>query len=160
MKKLLLVFGAVSLIFFGNANAANITVYYSPSCPHCRHFHEFIEHDLIYEYPKLLVSEVNVMKEENLPLFREVLSKCKYNTGGVPVIVIGDKCFQGYADFMEKDVRSAIEVDLSDVDKKIAADNKKALHKDPKSFMAKNSGRINAISEYNSAISQVKAKKK
>ena len=32
------------------ANAADITIFYSPSCPHCHHARDFFKNELIYEY--------------------------------------------------------------------------------------------------------------
>ena len=115
---------------------------------------------MIYEYPKLRVVQVNVMEEQNLPVFQEALSKCKYDNGGVPVIVVGDKCFQGYADFMEQELRDAVEVDLSNSDKETAAENKKALEADPDVFKSKHADRKNAIKEYVPNAQEEKIEKK
>ena len=138
--------------FIGAASAADITVYYSPTCPHCHHAREFISSTLIYEYPTIKVTEVNVMDQANLPMFRDALTKCEYESGGVPVLVIGEKCFQGYADFMQQELRDAIEADMSDADKAAAAENKAAMAKDAEGFKAANADRASAISEYDSAL--------
>ena len=159
MKKLTFLSALCGVAFAGAASAANITIYYSPTCPHCHHAREFISSSLIYEYPKLTVTEVNVMDGANLPIFQETLKKCEYESGGVPVLVIGEKCFQGYADFMQDDLRKAIEVDLSDEDKASAAENKKALEENADEFKSSHSDRTSAISEY-SAASKDAAKKK
>ena len=127
MKALSFLSAACGVLFMGAASAADITVYYSPTCPHCHHAREFISSTLIYEYPQLKVTEVNVMEEANYPLFQETLKKCEYESGGVPVLVIGEKCFQGYADSMQGELREAVEVGLSDEDKAAAAENKKAM---------------------------------
>ncbi len=148
MKKMKLLPLLLGVFFIGTAFAADITIYYSPSCPHCHHAQEFFANKMIYEYPKLRVVQVNVMKKSNLDMFKDALAKCEYTSGGVPVIVVGDKCFQGYADFMQKDLRDAVEVDLSKKDKEIAAENKKSLEKDPENFRAKHPERKKAISEY------------
>ena len=121
MKLSKLLMGLFGGIFMFNANAADISIYYSPSCPHCHHAREFIENTLIYEYNDLKVTTVNVMNRDNYQAFMEALSKCGYDNGGVPVLVIGEKCFQGYADSMQGDLRAAIEVDLTDAQKKSAA---------------------------------------
>ncbi len=159
MKTLSILSAACGVAFMGVASAANITVYYSPTCPHCHHAREFISSTLIYEYPQLAVTEVNVFEEANRPMFEDVLKKCEYESGGVPVIVVGEKCFQGYADFMQKDLREAVEVDLTDEDKAAAAENKKALEKDAEKFKQEHADRVNAISEYKVA-SKDEAKKK
>ena len=99
------------------------------------------------------------MDGDNYPTFQEALKKCEYESGGVPVMVIGDKCFQGYADFMQSELREAIEVDLSDSDKETAAANKKALEENAETFKQEHADRVNAISEYKAA-SKDEAKKK
>ena len=103
---------------------------------------------MIYEYPELKVTEVNVFEEANRPTFEGALKKCKYESGGVPVLVIGEKCFQGYGDSMQQELRDAIEVDLDDAAKATAAENKAAMEKDADAFKTEHADRTNAISEY------------
>ncbi|MDE6250288.1 MAG: hypothetical protein K2M34_01470 [Alphaproteobacteria bacterium] len=148
MKKLSVLSALFGLMFVGAASAANITIYHSPSCPHCHHAREFFKDYLIYEYPTLSITEVNVMDESNRTVFLETLEKCKYESGGVPVIVVGEKCFQGYADFMQDELREAVEADMSDADKATAAENKKALAADAEAFRSANASRTDAISQY------------
>lgn len=157
MKKLSFLFALVGLLVCGAGHAADITLYYSPYCPHCHHARDFFVNKMVYEYPNLRVVQINVMDEANLPAFQEVLKKCEYDDGGVPVIVVGDKCFQGYADFMNQELRDAVEVDMSDADKKQAAENKKALEENPEDFKSKHSDRQNAITEYNAATAAAQA---
>lgn len=160
MKKLSLLSALFGLMFFGGASAADITIYYSPYCPHCHHAQEFFANNMIYEYPKLKVVQVNVMEEDKLPVFQEALAKCKYDNGGVPVIVVGDKCFQGYADFMQQELRDAVEADLSDSDKAEAAKNRKEMEKDIEGFKTRYAKRREAIKEYNpNAVVQENVKK-
>lgn len=149
MKKLSFLFALVGLVFTGAASAADITLYYSPYCPHCHHARDFFVNRIVYEYPDIRVVQVNVMDQKNLPQFQDVLKKCKYNSGGVPVIVVGDKCFQGYADFMQQELRDAVEVDMDASAKDKAAENKKAMDTDPENFKSKHPDRQNAITEYN-----------
>ena len=152
MKKLSSVFAFVAMMFCGVANAADITLYYSPTCPHCHHARDFFVNKIVYEYPDVRVVQVNVMDRTNLPMFQEVLKKCNYDSGGVPVIVVGDKCFQGYADFMEQELRDAVEVDMPDAAKKQAAENKKEMDTDADAFRARHPERQDAISEYNPSV--------
>lgn len=159
MKKLSIVSAAMGLAFIGSASAADITVYYSPTCPHCHHARDFINNTLIYEYPTIKVTEVNVMDQANLEKFQQTLEKCKFESGGVPVIVIGDKCEQGYADFMQDTLRQHVEADMSDADKKAAAENKAEMEKDAEGFKAANADRANAVSEYNAAEAAAAAEK-
>ena len=62
MKKLSFLSAVLGLTFVGAASAADITIYYSPSCPHCHHARDFISNTLVYEYPELKVTAVNVME--------------------------------------------------------------------------------------------------
>lgn len=140
----------VALLFMGLvsvANAANITVFYSPTCPHCHHARDFIRSELVYEYNDLKVTEVNATLAENRQDFIDAINKCKYTSGGVPVLVIGDKCFQGYGESMNDTLREAIEIDLTDAQKKSAAANRTEMSKDKDGFVASHSDRLNAISE-------------
>ena len=145
LSKLLLSFFCGA--FIGSANAADITIYYSPTCPHCHHARDFVENTLIYEYETLKVSEVNVMNADNRKEFFDTLKKCGYESGGVPVLVVGEKCFQGYSDARQADLRSAVEVDLTDEQKNAAAANKAEMEKDKDAFVAAHSNRKDAVSE-------------
>lgn len=156
MKKLSLLSAILGLSFVGAASAADITVYYSPSCPHCHHAREFITSTLVYEYPELKVTEVNVMEQANLPKFQEALKKCGFESGGVPVLVIGDKCEQGYADFMQDTLREHVEADMNKEQKEVAAANKKAMAEDAEKFKTENAERANAVSEYVATVEEEK----
>lgn len=148
MKKLSILSAVFGLVFAGAASAANITIYHSPACQHCHHARDFFKNYLVYEYPTLTITEVNVMDETNRQMFTDALAKCEYASGGVPVIVVGDKCFQGYADFMQDELRTAVEVDMSDSDKATAAENRKAMESDADGFRNTNASRADAITQY------------
>lgn len=154
MKKLSFLSAIMGLTFAGVASAADITIYYSPSCPHCHHAREFISNTLVYEYPELKVTAVNVMDQANLPAFQDALKKCEFDNGGVPVMVIGDKCEQGYADFMQDTMREYIEVDLSDEQKAVAAENKAAMAADAEKFKSEHADRANAVVEYTVTVAE------
>ncbi len=154
MKKTSFLSAVLGLSFIGAASAADITVYYSPSCPHCHHAREFISNTLVYEYPELKVTEVNVMDQANMEKFQAALTECKFDNGGVPVLVIGDKCEQGYAEFMQDTLRQHVEADLTDDQKAVAAENKKALADDAEKFKSEHADRVNAISEYSATVAE------
>lgn len=154
MKTSKIIFGLICGAFIGTANAADISIFYAPTCPHCHHAREFISSTLIYEYDNLNVTEVNVTKNENKQAFVDALFKCGYQRGGVPVIVIGDvnkkdgfKCFQGYADSMQPQLREAVEIDLTVEQKNAAAANKAEMTKDKDAFVAAHADRKGAIKE-------------
>lgn len=147
MKMSNLAFALIGCVFMAGAHAADINIFYAPTCPHCHHAREFISSTLIYEYNDLKVSEINVMNVDNRQAFVDALFKCGYKTGGVPVIVVGEKCFQGYSDATQADLRAAIESDLTDEQKSAAAANKDAMAKDKDAFIAAHADRKSAISE-------------
>ncbi len=147
MKKLSMFGALIGAMFAYGANAADITIYHMPTCPHCHHARDFVSNNLIYEYPELEVTLVNVMESANREEFMATLKKCEYESGGVPVLVIGEKCFQGYADSMADDLRAAVEADMTDEAKSLAAENKKALAADADAFKKSHEDRLNAIVE-------------
>ena len=118
-----------------------------PTCPHCHHARDFVSNNLIYEYPNINVTLVNVTESANREEFMATLKKCEYESGGVPVLVIGEKCFQGFADSMADDLRAAVEADMTDAEKSLAAENKKALAANADAFRQEHEDRKNAIVE-------------
>ena len=138
MKKFSVLGIVAGVAFNGFANAADITIYYMPTCPHCHHARDFISDYIAYEFPSISVTEVNVSKRDNQAGFLTALTKCSYTTGGVPVMVIGEKCFQGYADSMQSELRDAVAADLSDADKESAKKVQDEMKKDAKEFRKNN----------------------
>jgi glutaredoxin len=140
------------MAFASGATAADITLYYSPTCPHCHHAREFISGALVYEYPSLKVEAVNVMEQENLPAFQAALEKCKYESGGVPVMVIGDECMQGYAEVLNDDMRKYVEAGMSDDEKNSAAQIRKEMETDAQKVRDAHKDRADAITERSAAV--------
>ena len=132
-------------VMCATANAADIKIYHSPTCPHCHHAREFIESTLIYEYDNLKVTEINVTAADNRQEFIDTVKKCGFQSGGVPVIMVGEKCFQGYADSMQQTLRDAIEIDLTDAQKKVAKSNQKKMAADKDAFVKSHSNRKQAV---------------
>jgi glutaredoxin len=147
MKKLSLLSAVFAMAIFGGASAANITIYYSPTCPHCHNARDFIGSALVYEYPSLRVDAVNVMEPENMQEFRAAMEKCKSESGGVPLIVIGDECVHGYANVLDDEIRKHVEVGMSDSEKNAAADIRKEMTADAQKVRDANPDRANAITE-------------
>lgn len=136
MKPSKLLFGLFCGAFAFGANAADVTIFYSISCPHCRNARKFIEGTLAYEYQDINITRVNVMVPDNHQEFVDTLKKCGYESGGVPVMVVGDKCFQGYGESTDAELRAAVEVDLTDEQKQAAAANRAEMEKDRDAFIA------------------------
>ncbi|MGI5846019.1 MAG: LPXTG cell wall anchor domain-containing protein [Alphaproteobacteria bacterium] len=101
---------ALGLIFITSGAFATqkIEIYYAPSCPHCHHAMAFIDQTLKAEYKDLEVVKVNVAEQPNRDTFIKVIKKCKFQSGGVPVLVVNEKCFQGYAEFMNTEIMAAL----------------------------------------------------
>jgi hypothetical protein len=116
-----------------------------------------IEMPTMAENPELQVTEVNVMEPANQEKFQAALQKCGFESGGVPVLVIGDKCEQGYAEFMQDTLRQHVEVDMTDEQKAVAAENKKAMAADAEKFKSEHADRASAITEYTAVTEQVAA---
>lgn len=138
MKKFSVLGIVAGVAFTGFANAADITIYYMPTCPHCHHARDFISDYIAYEFPSISVTEVNVSKKKNQDDFLVTLTKCNYSQGGVPVMVIGDKCFQGYASSMQSELRDAVAADLSNADKENAKNIQEKMKNDAKEFRKNN----------------------
>lgn len=147
MKKSTVLMALCGLFFMGAASATNVTLYYSPTCPHCHHARDFIGGQLVYEYPDITVEAVNVLEGDNRPEFEATLKKCEFEFGGVPVIVVNDKCFQGYGPGMDEDFRKALDDKLSDTEKTAAAANRTELSSNPDQFKSKYANRASAIVE-------------
>ncbi|MDR0727050.1 MAG: hypothetical protein LBF37_03220 [Rickettsiales bacterium] len=137
----------LAMAIFGTASAADVTLYYSPTCPHCHHAREFISSTLVYEYPSVKVEAVNVMEPENLPAFQAALEKCKYESGGVPLIIIGDECMQGYAEVLNNDMRKHVEVGMSDSEKNAAVEIRKEMTTDAQKVRDAHPERATAVAE-------------
>lgn len=151
MKKTILSVLA-GLTFVGMANAADMTIYYSPTCPHCHHAQDFTRNNFIYEYPMMKVTLIDVTVPEHRVLFMDALKSCDFSSGGVPVIKIGDKCFQGFGESMADELRAAIEVDLPDEAKKSAADVKKAIAADGEKYRSEHATPVATVSEYTAEV--------
>jgi hypothetical protein len=93
-------------------------------------------------------------------MFIDVLKQCDFASGGVPVIKIGEKCFQGFAENMADDLRTAIEVDLDDAAKKSAANVKSAIAADGAKYRNDNPTPVATISEYTADTTAPDAEKK
>lgn len=159
MKKTVLS-ALLGLCFVGAAPAADMTIYYSPTCPHCHHAKDFTNNNFIYEYPTITVTTVDVTVPEHRALFMDVLKSCDFSSGGVPVIKIGEKCFQGFGESMADELRAAIEVDLGEDAKKSAADVKKAIAADGDKYRSEHPTPVATVTEYFMPASDESAEKK
>ncbi|MBP9999857.1 MAG: hypothetical protein KBT14_04190 [Proteobacteria bacterium] len=154
-----ILFGLFGLSFIGAATAADMTIYYSPTCPHCHHMRDYASNNFIYEYPSMKITMVDVTVPENRSLFIDVIKTCEYESGGVPVIKIGDKCFQGFAESMADDMRAAIESDMDAAAKQSAADVKRAISENGDTYRQEHPTPVATISEYTAQHDETAEKK-
>ena len=102
MKKLIALSMAGAL-FVGVANAATLTKYYAPGCPFCTYAKDFIDGELRTEFPNLNVVEINAAQDNKA--FFDAIKNCGLSGGGVPLIVVGDTCING---FKPDEIREAV----------------------------------------------------
>lgn len=149
MKKLSFVSAILGLSLINAASASEvITIYYSPSCPYCHYARDDISGKLVYEYPNLTVTEVDVSNPDNRNMFSHALGRCGLKSGGVPVIVYGDKCKQGYSGVLMDEMRELLNASLNEEEKTLVASNRKAMEEDVDAFKARNADRKKAVLQF------------
>ena len=149
-KLVSLLFALCSMLCVGLANASvDMTIYYSPTCPHCHHAIEFATDYLVYEYPSLTVNKINVMTESNRPAFDRVIKECNLQSGGVPIITINGKCFQGFgmAETTGNQFRETIDAAINADERTNAESVRAAMSENADAVRAQNPDRRNAIVE-------------
>ena len=148
IKSLVFMLALIIAPMYAHASA-DITLYYSPTCPHCHHARDFISNILIYEYPTLNAKMINLADESTRSEFMSVLKKCNYDKAYVPVIIANDKCFQGF-DTVETsgiELRNALNAGLTDSEKSDAQTAAKAFNADADGYRSSNANRLNSIKE-------------
>ncbi|MCL2331538.1 MAG: hypothetical protein FWC61_03275 [Proteobacteria bacterium] len=125
------------LVCAGAAHAGvDMVIYYSSSCPYCKHARDFVQNTLVYEYPMLNVTEIEVNPPEHRALFAAAAEKCKLS-GGVPMTVVnGTTCINGYGPDEEsnKEFRDAVDGFLTPEEKAIVAKTRAEMAADPEKF--------------------------
>lgn len=93
----------------------NVYIFKSSTCPHCAEameFFETLEQDTEYaNYFTLVPYETNGNSSEikaNVELATKVANYFDFDFEGVPLIVIGDKYYEGYASSMDEEIKEAI----------------------------------------------------
>lgn len=110
-----------------------VTIYLfrGKGCSHCYEFLEYVSSKLIKEYgDKIKVVTYEVWNNKNNSKLMEKISDYfKDDASGVPYIVIGEKTFNGYAESMNDELKSAID-DLYDSDERFDVFDKIDLSKE------------------------------
>jgi glutaredoxin len=94
IKKFLI--GAATIVLLAcesNSNAADVTLYFMPGCPHCHNAINFFDSEL----KDVSVEKIDITKGgKNIERFNEQLNKCGITSRGVPLMIIKGECLQGY----------------------------------------------------------------
>ncbi|MCL2017421.1 MAG: hypothetical protein FWG80_01430 [Alphaproteobacteria bacterium] len=109
MRKISIFCTLFSVLCISSYAAREITVYHSPNCMYCHHAIDFINDNLVNEYPDLIVTQVNAALPANGETFRAAVRKCDLSGFGVPLVVIGDRCFQGFSAATGDEYRNVLE---------------------------------------------------
>ena len=105
LKKLLIATSTV-LLFACNSDAADIKLFFMPTCPHCHHALAFLDKDM----KDVEVEKIDVTQsKENVDKFVEQLKKCEIESKGVPLIVINEKCLQGFGPETGSEIKKLLE---------------------------------------------------
>jgi len=105
MKKFLIIFYALSLLFFSGgyfnsvsaSTSLNAYLFYGEGCPHCAKEKAYLE-TIKDKYYSLEIIDFEVYHNtSNLELLEKVAQVLNIEAGGVPFLIIGDKHFIGYS---------------------------------------------------------------
>ncbi|MBR3198534.1 MAG: hypothetical protein IKG27_00805 [Bacilli bacterium] len=100
-------------------NKVPIYLFRGQGCSHCHEFLEYVASDLVKEYGDKfeLISFEVWNNKTNSDLMESVSKYLNDDASGVPYIVIGDKSFNGYAESMNEEIKTAI-TDLYNAEEK------------------------------------------
>lgn len=87
------------LIVSAQTNDVTAYLFHGEGCPHCAQEIEFIENELIPQYPNLQVLSYEIYhSRDNTRFLKEAAKILDVNVSGVPFLVIGNETFIGYSD--------------------------------------------------------------
>ena len=100
MKKILIIIASL-LVFIPSVYAkekTTISVFYSSSCIHCKHLHEYLDElEKDENYNKMFkVDYYEINDNNNAKIFDKTLAYFKKSSSGVPFYVIGDEYEVGF----------------------------------------------------------------
>jgi glutaredoxin len=83
----------------------DITIYFNPACPYCHMALEF----LAAELPKASVEKISVADGgKSREKFFTALNRCGFDSTGIPLIIVGEKCFQGFDPAIGREIKRAV----------------------------------------------------
>ncbi len=83
-----------------------VTIYYNPTCPFCHDALEFFARELPNVPLKKI--ELNGMPGKNRIKFEEGLEMCHLGSRGIPLIIVGKKCFQGFDEEVGEEIKELL----------------------------------------------------
>lgn len=98
MHKKILLLGLVLLILPVIANAQEIEYYYGEECPYCHKMAEFLETEIMLDYPDLIINKYETWHDqENSQALTAVFDSHEIdpNNRGVPALIIGEELIIG-----------------------------------------------------------------
>lgn len=115
-KIIIALFFALSILNIASTNVQaaseplNIYLFWGDGCPHCAKEKAFFK-DYLPKHKNVKLNMYEVYyNEENVQLMKSVMSKLNIESGGVPLLVIGDEPIVGYADnITDKKIEAKIE---------------------------------------------------
>lgn len=117
MKKILLInliiifLAGVFMPFLASAQEkADLTLFYSPTCPHCAKEKEFLN-ELQTRYPEVEIEEYSITKKENIPLLKKFYDEFevpKQRQGLVPATFTRERFFLGFNKQIGKNIEQCL----------------------------------------------------
>lgn len=103
-----------------SAISVNAYFFYGEGCPHCAQEKKYLLQVLKVKYPSLQIREYEIYNNRDNALFLLTIAKnLGFSVDGVPLLIIGDKQFVGYADnisppVIEQRVKECLAGDCND----------------------------------------------
>ena len=82
------------------------TIYYNPECPYCHHAIEFFAREL--PTVKLDAVALNHAPGAAHDKFIKALERCGLTSMGIPLIIAGGTCFQGFDERVATEIRDIL----------------------------------------------------
>ncbi len=81
---------------------SDVTIYFNPSCHYCHMALEFFASEL----PNVRLTKVQLdgIENENKRKFVKALGQCGCESRGIPLIIIGVRCLQGFDDAVAAEI--------------------------------------------------------
>ena len=121
-------------------NPVVVYLFMGDGCPHCKEFLNYASTKLVDTYGgKVIFSIYEVWNNsDNEELYNKVRNYFDIQSTGVPLIVIGDDYYMGYASNMDSDIENAIEKEYAKTDRFDALKEALKIKEDKVDFLYRN----------------------